>query len=170
MSEFDDYALELRAVPWWTKNQSESYETARICLNGHTIDDSPVEFPEHNQGHFSYRGKRSLTKCPNSEIAMRGHLRGSLFEPTSLPAFCHKCSEPYTCTGAESELHVKSQVLSMARTKLNENFFPAASMITCVKAQEHHIQSRDSKAYMLRCTGQRWNLLGGLPSISLGNR
>ena len=76
-----------------------SYDTAQICINGHSINSSSVEYPEYNQDYCSQCGKKTIQECQDCHSPIKGHLKDSLsiakYEP---PSYCHKCGSAYPWT------------------------------------------------------------------------
>jgi hypothetical protein len=80
------------------------YDVAQICLNGHVINDSVREYPQHNKKYCDKCGAATITNCPNCNTEIQGdyHVEGvigvSHYTP---PAFCHNCGKPYPWTEAK---------------------------------------------------------------------
>jgi len=78
------------------------YDVAQICLNGHIINDSTKEFPQHNKKFCDKCGAATITNCKNcnSEILGRYHVNGviGLRKEYPVPAFCPNCGKPYPWT------------------------------------------------------------------------
>lgn len=75
------------------------YDTAQICLNGHVINGSFHDYPEHNQDHCDKCGKATITKCQKCNAEIRGDYKsidvGAVCGDITAPNFCHKCGTPY---------------------------------------------------------------------------
>ena len=82
----------------------EGYDTAQICLNGHSINSSYFDYPEHNEEFCSSCGQPTITACKKCTAPIRGYLRGSYPSPYIVPSFCYKCGAPFPWT--ESRLSV----------------------------------------------------------------
>lgn len=74
------------------------YDVAQICLNGHVVNDSCREHPQHNQNYCDKCGEPTIFKCQNCQTDIRGyyHVPGIVGGGVELaPNFCHKCGKPY---------------------------------------------------------------------------
>src|SRR3989442_854800 len=79
----------------------QGYDTAQVCLNGHTITTFARSQPEHNQKFCGACGERTITQCPSCGHFIRGyyHAPGIVGENDMvLSAFCNNCGEPYPWT------------------------------------------------------------------------
>jgi len=82
-----------------------TYDTAKICVNGHIITDS-VQYDAHSQQNFCDKcGEELITNCIDCNAPIRGikripdYLAGS--RPISLhepKPFCYNCGKPYPWT------------------------------------------------------------------------
>lgn len=80
------------------------YDTAQICLNGHIINKSTIDSPQHNQKYCAKCGSLTITNCQSCNTAIRGyyHMEGVYgFDDYSLPSFCHNCGKSYPWTEAK---------------------------------------------------------------------
>jgi hypothetical protein len=79
------------------RKSQEGYDTAQVCLNGHTINSMINAAPQHNQKFCGKCGTQTLTACPECNADIRGHYSGvfSFYRP---PAFCHECGKAYPWT------------------------------------------------------------------------
>lgn len=77
------------------------YDTAQVCMNGHAINDSVQQFPQHNQEFCDKCGAKTIIACEECKTTIRGHYNISgaigVFEYNP-PKFCHKCGSPYPWT------------------------------------------------------------------------
>lgn len=77
------------------------YDTAQVCTNGHAVNASTHEFPQHNQSHCQACGAATTTACGACKAEIRGdyHVPG-VFGASHyrVPAFCHNCGAAYTWT------------------------------------------------------------------------
>lgn len=77
------------------------YNVAQVCLNGHVINSSATEYPQHNKKFCDKCGVPTITNCPNCKSEIQGRYRAegvvslSHYEP---PAFCPNCGKPYPWT------------------------------------------------------------------------
>jgi hypothetical protein len=82
---------------------SGSYDVGQICLNGHTVNASSREFPQHNKNFCDKCGAATTTTCQacgapiQGEYYVPGFIGASHYSP---PAFCHNCGKPYPWTEA----------------------------------------------------------------------
>ena len=90
---------------WWGCVMNDSwYDTAQICLNGHSITSSFDSSPEQAQKFCDKCGAHTITACQSCNVDIRGyyHVPGfvglSEYSPLS---FCHNCGEPYPWTRAK---------------------------------------------------------------------
>ena len=104
-SILDDYAPDLHSDDW---NKREGYDVAQICLNGHCINSSTIDYPEHNQDFCSACGQPTMTKCQKCDTPIKGYLRGSMtLYADAIPSFCHKCGAPYPWTASRVDAAVE---------------------------------------------------------------
>jgi len=80
------------------------YDVAEVCLNGHTSNDSTVQYPRHNKPFCDRCGAKTITSCPACSTPIRGDYRvpgvigfSSSFHP---PAFCYQCGATMPWTSA----------------------------------------------------------------------
>jgi hypothetical protein len=82
------------------------YDTAQICLNGHSINSMAVSSPQHNQNFCDKCGAKTIQTCPGCETPIKGYyhvlgvFRPSKFYPSK---FCHHCGQPYPWTESTIE-------------------------------------------------------------------
>ncbi len=78
------------------------YDTAQICRNGHLVSAYYESQPEHRQAFCDKCGAPTIIACEACETAIRGayHVPRVLgfLGPTSPPAYCHACGQPYPWT------------------------------------------------------------------------
>lgn len=86
----------------WMDNEVENgFDTAQICLNGHTINVCSVRSPEYNQKYCDVCGAATIIACQECSSAIRGlpmntqFLGGGSGRDTKPPSCCHECGEPY---------------------------------------------------------------------------
>jgi hypothetical protein len=82
-------------------NEYEGYDTAQVCLNGHTINEFAHSQSQRNQRFCGKCGTKTITQCPSCNQAIRGfyHNPGDLnLSRYTAPKFCHNCGEPYPWT------------------------------------------------------------------------
>ena len=79
--------------------EKEGYDTAQICLNGHTINDYATQFPEDNKPHCTECGERTTAACERCHHDIRGRYWPSMSLAAYIqPHFCQQCGEPYPWT------------------------------------------------------------------------
>ena len=84
--------------------QSEGYDSAEVCLNGHCTNSSAVDFPLHSKKHCDRCGAETIKQCQHCRNRIRGYLRGSMaVRPYEPPAFCHTCGKAYPWTESRLE-------------------------------------------------------------------
>ena len=81
------------------------YDTAQICLNGHTINDASVSYPQSNMKFCDRCGAATITACPDCKAPIKGYYHvpgviGGGFD-YSPPSFCPNCGIPYPWTNAK---------------------------------------------------------------------
>ena len=108
------------------------YDTAQICLNGHTVNSNAISSPQLNQKHCAKCGEQTITKCPACNTAIRGYYTpaGSfeLYGYYYKPAYCHNCGEafPWTTSSlkAASELVDELEALNPEEKQQLKDSFP----------------------------------------------
>jgi len=97
------------------------YDTAQVCLNGHSINDMARLYPEHNKKFCSKCGAQTITECQSCKASIKGYYHCSVavigFEYVP-PKFCDNCGKPYPWT--ESKLKAAQELADEA-----ENLTPA---------------------------------------------
>lgn len=77
------------------------YDTAQVCLNGHTITECASLAPERMSAFCEECGASTITQCPSCNQPIRGRYyvpelaSWSEYKP---PAFCPNCGRPYPWT------------------------------------------------------------------------
>jgi hypothetical protein len=100
-------------------DSDESYDTAQICLNGHCINSSSIDFPQHNQDYCGQCGQPTIRTCKKCNAPIRGYYRNSTviggYEP---PAFCNKCGAafPWTETRINTAIEMAGELENLDRT------------------------------------------------------
>ncbi len=81
------------------------YDVAQICLNGHVINDSVKEYPQHNKKYCDKCGAATITNCLNCNTEIQGYynVEGviAISSHYTAPAFCPNCGKPYSWTEAK---------------------------------------------------------------------
>lgn len=79
------------------------HDVAQICLNGHVINASTINFPEFNKKYCDKCGAQTITTCQHCNAQIRGdyHIEGVIGgSEYQAPAFCHNCGKAYPWTEA----------------------------------------------------------------------
>jgi len=97
------------------------YDTAQICIKGHTVNLMSVSCPEHNRKFCDRCGAPTITKCQNCNVSINGFyhegtadefdIEGMIEEIvnpppnithdyTTVQSFCPHCGNPYPWTEA----------------------------------------------------------------------
>jgi hypothetical protein len=106
-------------LPHGTSQNFEGYDTAQVCLNGHTVNESARSHPEHNQKFCARCGVETIISCPECDHELRGAFRGTLnFSDFVPPAFCHNCGHAYPWT--EAKLKAAKDLISEAEKLSSE--------------------------------------------------
>lgn len=74
------------------------YDVAQICMNGHVINESCKEYPQHNQNFCDKCGEKTITKCEGCGADIRGNYNEPgvlVFAPMITPKYCHNCGKMY---------------------------------------------------------------------------
>lgn len=76
------------------------YDVALVCPNGHTVNSSSQETPEHNADFCGQCGEKAINACPDCKTPIRGYcwntgVVGFGYEPS---AYCHSCGKAYPWT------------------------------------------------------------------------
>jgi hypothetical protein len=86
------------------QDMQKGYDTAQVCLNGHTTNDSTVRFSEFNKNFCKDCGAATITQCPHCNVAIRGRYHGAMAVAAyQAPAFCQECGKPFPCTESRME-------------------------------------------------------------------
>jgi hypothetical protein len=78
-----------------------SYDTAQMCMNGHTINPDAASNPRHNAKFCKQCGGETTIACAHCKASIRGkysapgYLDATKYNP---PKFCHECGKPYSWT------------------------------------------------------------------------
>jgi hypothetical protein len=81
-----------------TRQESEGYDTALVCLNGHKINSSSTRLPQFNTKHCEECGEPGITGCPSCQTPIRGSYWGGLSVGYDVPRHCHGCGKRYPWT------------------------------------------------------------------------
>lgn len=76
-------------------------DTAQICMEGHTINDSFHRSPHLNTKHCPNCGEPTITECPECHKPIAGEIHYpnvSGAHSFKLPAYCIECGKPYPWT------------------------------------------------------------------------
>lgn len=83
--------------------EPRGYDTAQVCLNGHKVTASYLDFPEHRQNFCDQCGAATITACQSCHAEIRGFYRGSMIVQYAPPHFCHECGKAYPWTEAKQQ-------------------------------------------------------------------
>jgi hypothetical protein len=93
----------------------EGYDTAQICPNGHTANDSMINSPEFNKEFCEICGEKTLSTCPKCNAG----IRGSYWSPGIVsvhkyhpPNHCRACGAPFPWTQRAIEAAIALSVES----------------------------------------------------------
>jgi len=98
--------IQMDRVRGWDEDEDESegFDTAQICLNGHAINSAVRMTPEFSEKFCKNCGERTIQTCPECQTEIRGHYVGSLSTAAYIPPrFCHNCGKPYPWTSRKLE-------------------------------------------------------------------
>ncbi len=91
--------------PWYPDEEDDAvswYDVMQVCINGHKITEVLRSSPEFGKQHCSKCGAATISQCPTCQTEIQGdyHVPNvvAIGFSTSVPAFCHKCGEPYPWT------------------------------------------------------------------------
>jgi len=82
----------------------DGYDISQICLNGHVINDSTREFPEHNKDFCDKCGEKTITTCQKCKSDIQGcyHVKGVVRSyKTPASHYCKNCGNPFPWTEAK---------------------------------------------------------------------
>lgn len=88
------------------------YDTAQICLNGHTVNSTARAAQDRNEEFCSQCGQKTLTACPACGAYIRGLHRSdnNSFE-FSFPHYCFKCGRSFPWT--EKKMSALGELVGM---------------------------------------------------------
>ncbi len=93
------------------------YDVEQICLNGHVINRSTKNNPDHCQLFCDKCGAETIKNCPNCKNEIQGeyHVEGVVvvgFTESPPPAFCLHCGEafPWTKLRIESAIELANEI------------------------------------------------------------
>lgn len=90
------------------------YDVAQICMNGHVINESCKEYPQHNQNFCDKCGEKTITKCEGCGADIRGNYNEPgvlVFAPMITPKYCYNCGKMYPWT--KSKLQALNEVIDL---------------------------------------------------------
>ena len=98
-----EFKLEKKLLTGGLKmRDSDYYDVAQICLNGHVINVSAKNYPQHNKKFCDKCGAITITNCQECTFEIQGHYHAegiiNIDETYTPPAFCPNCGEPYHWT------------------------------------------------------------------------
>jgi len=76
-----------------------TYDTSQICINGHVITNSAVDFPNHRTDFCGACGAKTIMECPHCQKSIKGNLRGVvILRKIPAPKFCINCGKSFPWT------------------------------------------------------------------------
>lgn len=109
------------------------FDVAQICLNGHVINRSHIEYPDYSKHFCDECGAITIISCPNCNKQIRGARRDDIdFERIPAPKFCEHCGLPFPWT--EKRLKATKELLDdLDHLSNQEKEILEASIIELVK-------------------------------------
>ena len=80
------------------------YDIAQVCINGHVVNSSTNERPQHNKEYCEKCGSKTIIKCQQCGTQIQGeyHVEGVFgISHYQAPSFCIKCGKPFPWTEAK---------------------------------------------------------------------
>lgn len=97
------------------------YDVGLICLNGHVVNSSAKDHPEHNSNFCDECGSKTINACKYCDASIRGRYHaGGVFDLTgyNAPAYCHNCGKPYPWT--EIKLNTIKEAIELSEISEQE--------------------------------------------------
>jgi hypothetical protein len=99
--------MSIERVRGWDKDEedeTEGFDAAQICLNGHAINSAVKSLPQFSEKFCKNCGEHTIQTCPECQTEIRGYYIGSLSTAAYIPPrFCHDCGKPYPWTSCRLE-------------------------------------------------------------------
>jgi len=109
----------------WVDEEGEvrDFDTAQVCLDGHTITDVYHRAPQFNQDFCDKCGRPTITACPSCQAEIRGLHRDTSYATgghgtPAPPHFCYGCGKPYPWT--ESKLRAARDLADLSESLSDE--------------------------------------------------
>jgi hypothetical protein len=96
----------------------DRFETAQVCLNGHTITSSFETQPELHKKFCDTCGSETITQCQNCDEKIQGSHSEAFYVGYTPPSFCHNCGKPFPWT--EKRLEAARELTMMAEELAND--------------------------------------------------
>jgi hypothetical protein len=81
----------------------EGYDVAQICLNGHIVNDSYTQLPQHNSPYCGKCGEPTINQCPSCHKDIRGAIWTEIGSSFDRASYCLNCGKPYPWTDRASK-------------------------------------------------------------------
>lgn len=76
--------------------QEGTHDTMQVCMGGHQINSSYLDFPQFNAAFCAECGEPTITACQACKAPIKGYYRGSMaISGDPVPSFCDACGKPY---------------------------------------------------------------------------
>lgn len=82
------------------------YDVQQVCINGHQVTDSIINFPDHKKDFCDKCGAKTISKCPKCNKDIRGHhyVDGVVgFRSANVPNNCDGCGEAFPWAEAQKQ-------------------------------------------------------------------
>jgi hypothetical protein len=92
------------------RSVEHGYDVAQVCLEGHMVNSSVQNYPQHNRDHCPQCGEKTITSCPNCNVPIQGHyyVPGVASMSTeAAPLHCHGCGHPFPWTVRKKEAAIE---------------------------------------------------------------
>jgi hypothetical protein len=88
----------------------QGYDIAQVCLEGHMVNSSTQNYPQHNRKHCAKCGEVTITACPKCNSSIQGHYyvpRVASMPHARAPLHCHNCGEAFPWTRRRKEAAIE---------------------------------------------------------------
>ena len=139
---------------------TEGYDIAQICQNGHVTNNYTQQSPEFNEKFCQKCGAATITKCPNCDSPIRGGYLEACVLPYEAPKFCINCGEQFPWTRSKIEAandlakelsSIDDQDRNVLKNSINELTKDTAStQVAALKFKKVMAKAGNSAASMFR--------------------